>query len=104
MRYNSSTLTGISGKNVLGLSVFDWSNDCYSIHNVCSGAYAGNKMWKDLKFCNIFVDPNTGKVIDIEWYNYFYEIGNHKISYYSTNSMKYYYQYYNGKEPEEGDD
>lgn len=104
VRYNSSTLTGISGKNVLGLSVFDWSNDCYSIHNVCSGAYAGNKMWKDLKFCNIFVDPNTGKVIDIEWYNYFYEIGNHKISYYSTNSMKYYYPYYNGKEPEEGDD
>lgn len=103
-RYHSSTLTGISNKDVLTMSVHDWNSPCYSIHNNCSGAYAGQSLWKDLNVCNIFVDPDTGKVIDIEWLNYFYEIGNHSVTYYRPYTMKYYYPYWNGKEPENGDD
>lgn len=103
-RYHSSTFTGISNKDVLTLSVHDWSNKCYTIHNNCSGAYAGNNMWTDLNMCNVFIDPDTGRVIDIEWYNYFYEVGNHSITYYRPYTMKYYYPYWNGDEPIGGDD
>ena len=28
---------------------------------------------------NLYIDPDTGKVIDIEWYNYFYENLNYKL-------------------------
>lgn len=103
-RYHSSTFTGISNKDVLTLSVHDWSNKCYTIHNRCSGEYAGNSLWSDLNMCNVFIDPDTGKVIDIEWYNYFYEVGNHSITYYRPYTMKYYYPYWNGEEPNGGDD
>lgn len=103
-RYHSSTFTGISNKDVLTLSVHDWSNKCYTIHNICSGAYAENYLWADLNMCNVFIDPDTGKIIDIEWYNYFYEVGNHSITYYRPYTMKYYYPYWNGEEPKGGDD
>ena len=102
--YHSSTFTGISNKDVLTLSVHDWSNKCYTIHNICSGAYAENYLWADLNMCNVFIDPDTGKIIDIEWYNYFYEVGNHSITYYRPYTMKYYYPYWNGEEPKGGDD
>lgn len=100
VRYRSSNLTGITNRDVLMLSVFDTSSPCYSIHNVCSGAYKDNTLWDDLNYCNIFVDPNTGKVIDIAWYNYFYEVGNYKLSYSTIGSLDYYYPYYNGIDPE----
>lgn len=30
---------------------------------------------------NLYIDPDTGKVIDIEWYNYFYENLNYKLTF-----------------------
>ena len=29
-----------SGVNLNSITVHDWSNKCYTIHNICSGAYA----------------------------------------------------------------
>ena len=49
-------------------------------------------------------DPDTGKVIDIEWYNYFYENLNYKLTFTRPYTMKYYYPYWNGEEPAGGDD
>uniref|UniRef100_UPI004057C0DD hypothetical protein n=1 Tax=Agathobacter sp. TaxID=2021311 RepID=UPI004057C0DD len=103
-RYVSSSLTGVSGKYVLTLSVIDINNPCYKIHVRGTGNYSGISYWKDLNFANVFIDPDTGKIIDIEWYNYFYENGNHSVSYTRPYTMKYYYPYWNGSEPEGGDD
>ncbi|MDE6214452.1 MAG: hypothetical protein K2M70_13390 [Lachnospiraceae bacterium] len=100
--YVTSTFTKYSGP-VLVLSLHSIERPIYSIHNVCTGAFSGNAMWKDVNYVNVFVDPNTGKVIDIEWLNYFYEIGSHSITYARPFTMKYYYPYINGHEPEGGD-
>lgn len=100
--YHSSTFTSYSGP-VLTLSLYSANNPFYTIHNLCSGAYSGNTLWQDLRYVNVFINPNTGKVVDIEWFNYFYEVGSHSIMYYRPYSMKYYYPYYNGQEPVGGD-
>lgn len=88
--------------NVLELSLYS-SNSFYNIHCVCSGAYAANRYYKDLNFVTVFINPNTGKLVDIEHINYFYEYatGSNSMTFtrpYST-ATKYYYPYYNGEEP-----
>lgn len=100
----NSSFTGIKDKHVLTLSVFDWSNPCYKIHVRGTGNSSDMTCWKDLNMANVFIDPDTGKVIDIEWYNYFYENLNNKLSFTRPYTMKYYYPYWNGEEPEGGDD
>lgn len=100
--YVTSTFTKYSGP-VLILSLHSTDRPIYSIHNVCSGAFSENTMWKDVNYVNVFVDPNTGKVFDIEWFNYFYEISNHSVTYARPFTMKYYYPYINGYEPKGGD-
>lgn len=88
--------------NVLELSLYS-SNSFYNIHCICSGAYAANRYYKDLNFVTVFINPNTGKLVDIEHINYFYEYatGSNSMTFtrpYST-ATKYYYPYYNGEEP-----
>lgn len=100
----SSSFTGIKNKHVLTLSVFDWSTPCYKIHVRGTGSSSDMTYWKDLNMANVFIDPDTGKVIDIEWYNYFYENLNNKLTFTRPYTMKYYYPYWNGEEPEGGDD
>lgn len=94
--YQRSTLTNISNKPVLTLSLFsDPNTPFYKIHNVCSGAYAGNSMWADLNYAQVYIDPDTGRVIDIRYFNYFYEIGSHDITYNNPyGTMQYYYSIY----------
>lgn len=100
----SSSFTGIKDKYVLTLSVFDWSTPCYWIHVRGTGNSSDMTYWKDLNMSNLYIDPDTGKVIDIEWYNYFYENLNNKLSFTRPYTMKYYYPYWNGEEPKGGDD
>lgn len=88
--------------NVLELSLYS-SSSFYNIHCVCSGSYAANYYYKDLNFVTVFINPNTGKLVDIEHINYFYEYatGSNSMTFtrpYST-ATKYYYPYYNGEEP-----
>lgn len=88
--------------NVLELSLYS-SSSFYNIHCVCSGSYAANHYYKDLNFVTVFINPNTGKLVDIEHINYFYEYatGSNSMTFtrpYST-ATKYYYPYYNGEEP-----
>ena len=88
--------------NVLELSVYS-ANKFYNIHCICSGAYAANNLYKDLNFVTVFINPNTGKLVDIQHINYFYEYatGSNSMSFtrpYSSYT-KYYYPYYNGEEP-----
>lgn len=88
--------------NVLELSLYS-TEKFYNIHCVCSGSYAANNYYKDLNFVTVFINPNTGKLVDIEHINYFYEYatGSNSMTFtrpYST-ATKYYYPYYNGEEP-----
>ena len=100
----NSSFSGIKDKYVLTLSVFDWSTPCYWIHVRGTGSSSDMTCWKDLNMANLYIDPDTGKVIDIEWYNYFYENLNYRLSFTRPSTMKYYYPYWNGKEPNGGDD
>lgn len=88
--------------NVLELSVYS-TNKFYNIHCICSGAYAANHLYKDLNFATVFINPNTGKLVDIQHINYFYDYatGSNSMTFtrpYSSYT-KYYYPYYNGEEP-----
>lgn len=93
---------GASG-NVLELSVYSANEKFYKLHCRCTGSYAANNYYKDLYFVTVFIDPNTGKLVDIEHINYFYEYatGSNSMTFtrpYST-ATKYYYPYYDGNEP-----
>lgn len=90
--------------NVLELSLYTLNpENFYKIHCSCSGAYAANRLYKDLNFATVFIDPNTGKLVDIAHINYFYEYatGSNSMSFTRphNDSTKYYYPYFNGKEP-----
>lgn len=100
----NSSFSGIKDKYVLTLSVFDWSTPCYWIHVRGTGSSSDMTYWKDLNMANLYIDPDTGKVIDIEWYNYFYENLNYRLTFTRPYTMKYYYPYWNGEEPKGGDD
>lgn len=90
--------------NVLELSLYSLNpENFYKIHCVCSGAYAANNLYKDLNFATVFINPNTGKLVDIQHINYFYDYatGSNSMTFtrpYSSYT-KYYYPYYNGEEP-----
>lgn len=90
--------------NVLELSLYSLNpENFYKIHCVCSGAYAANNLYKDLNFATVFINPNTGKLVDIQHINYFYDyaMGSNSMTFtrpYSSYT-KYYYPYYNGEEP-----
>lgn len=100
----NSAFTGVKDKYVLSLSVFDWSTPCYKVHVRGTGSSSDMTFWQDLNTANLYIDPDTGKVIDIEWYNYFYENLNYRLTFTRPYAMKYYYPYWNGEEPEGGDD
>lgn len=102
--FNGTKGVGPSG-NVLELSLYSSKEKFYKIHCSCSGSYANNTYNKDLNFVTVFIDPNTGKLVDIEHINYFYEYlgGSNSMTFtrpYSSDT-KYYYQYYNSEEPTE---
>lgn len=80
----NSSFSGIKDKYVLTLSVFDWSTPCYWIHVRGTGSSSDMTCWRNLNMANLYIDPDTGKVIDIEWYNYFYENLNYKAYLYQT--------------------
>ena len=77
----NSSFSGIKDKYVLTLSVFDWSTPCYWIHVRGTGSSSDMTCWRNLNMANLYIDPDTGKVIDIEWYNYFYENLNYKLTF-----------------------
>ena len=100
----NSSFTGKKDMYVLVLSVFDLQSPCYKVHVRGTKDYSDITYWQDFNTANVYIDPSTGKVIDIQWYNYFYENANYKITTTRPYQLKYYYGYWNGEEPEGGDD
>lgn len=99
---NGSRGVGPNNIHALELSLYS-STNFYHIHCTCSGAYASNNMYKDVNFVTVFINPDTGTLVDIEHINYFYEYasGSNSMTFtrpYSTHT-KYLYPYYNQDEP-----
>ena len=101
--------TGETELHVLQLSlVSDQEDDeCfYRFNCYCTGAFIDEYLCTNLNWGTVFINPNTGKAIDIYYFNYLYDlIGGtaNKLSFLSTHMTKsrYLYPYYDGKDPEE---
>ncbi len=98
--HGSKSNMPIQNKNLLELSVSSPSS-FYNINCLCSGAYRDNNLYLNLNYATVLIDPDTGKLVDISYFNYFYDyaMGSNSMSFTRPYSMKYYYPYYNGEEP-----
>jgi hypothetical protein len=106
---SGSTGTGEKDINVLQLSlVSDGENDddFYILNCNCTGAYIDEYMNTSLNWGTVYINPDTGKVVDIYFFNYFYDFirgSANKLHFltYDMKNCKYLYPYLNGKEPKE---
>ena len=92
--YHNSTRPAmqVSSRPALMLTFYS-DSDFYRIHCVCSGAYAMNNLWQDLNFVTVLIDPDTGKLIDIVEYNYYYDfapVGSNSITFTRPYLMTFY--------------
>ena len=63
-----------TGIDVLELSIYTHdATDFYKIHCRATGAYVANNYNRDLFFATVLINPNTGKLVDIEYFNYYYD-------------------------------
>ncbi len=98
--YGSKSNMPIQNKHLLELSVSSPSN-FYNINCSRSGAYRANNLYLNVNYATVLIDPDTGKLVDISFFNYFYDyaVGSNSMLFTRPYSMKYYYPYYNGEEP-----
>ena len=94
--------TGYENQYVLELSLYS-DTYFYNINCRCTGSYSSNNYINSLCFATVFIDPSTGKLVDIEHVNYFYDYasGSNYMLYYRPCSSytTYLYPYWNSKEP-----
>lgn len=94
IQYFSSTRPNInvSSRPALALTLVG-PKGFYSIHCSCMGAYIENNLWKNLDYVVVIIDPNTGKMIDIMEFNYFYDfaVGSNELIFTRPYDMKFYF-------------
>ncbi len=99
--YQSSTMPAkqIDGKPVLqvtfttdGLSDATSYRNFYSINCWGRGEYSGDTWYQNYMWCTVFIDPDSGKLVDIPEINYFYNISDkmHSINYHALTNWDYY--------------
>lgn len=79
----------VSNRYVLKLTYYGSSN-LYKIHCYGSGAYSGNTFNQDMTFATVIIDPESGRLIDIDYYNYYYDFnptGNNSITLLNNSSL-----------------
>lgn len=86
----------VSSRAALELTFYSDSN-FYSVHCVCTGAYKENNLWQDFKAVTVIIDPSTGKLIDIESFNYYYDyaVGSNSLTFTRRYPSMTLYQYGN---------
>ncbi len=94
VHYHSSTKPAmkVSSRPALLLTFYD-DSDFYRIHCTGSGAYSTNTLWEDLNYVTVLIDPDTGKLIDIVEYNYYYDfapVGSNSITWTRSYTMTFY--------------
>ena len=72
----------VGSRAALELTFYSDSN-FYSVHCRCTGAYKENNLWQDFKAVTVIIDPSTGKLIDIENFNYYYDyaVGSNSLTF-----------------------
>lgn len=71
--YYSSTrpAMSVSSRNVLKLT-YRCNSNFYRINCFCTGAYAMNNYSQNYNYVTVIIDPETGRLIDIVYFNYYY--------------------------------
>ncbi len=91
--YNYSTrpAMNVSGRPALMLTYIS-EKPFYKIHCSTTGAFSENNFWDDLGVVTVLIDPETGKLIDITEFNYFYDfaVGSNRIDWSSGYKMIFY--------------
>lgn len=80
--YISSTRPAMSVGSKYVLSLTFTGDRLYRIHNYCTGAYSMNNFSQDFDAVNVLIDPETGKLVDILEFNYYYDfapVGSNQI-------------------------
>lgn len=62
----------VSNRNVLKLT-YRCNSNFYRINCFCTGAYAMNNYSQTYNYVTVIIDPETGKLIDIVEFNYYYD-------------------------------
>ncbi|MBO4375664.1 MAG: hypothetical protein J5811_00065 [Lachnospiraceae bacterium] len=72
--YHSSTRPAmdVNKKPALKLTLYG-EHDMYLVHCKCDGPFSMNNYWIDFGAVTVIVDPDTGKLIEISDFNYFYD-------------------------------
>ena len=72
--YHSSTrpATDANRKPALKLTFYG-EPEMYLVHCRCTNAFSMNNYWRDYDEVTVIIDPDTGKLIDIFNFNYFYD-------------------------------
>lgn len=82
----------INSKYVLEMWFTSTEDDFYFINCFCTGAYERNHLWVNLAAVDVIIDPDTGKIVDIADFNYFYgyAVGDNKMTLSSFEQLKYF--------------
>lgn len=99
--YHSSTkpYINVGSKNLLRLMFYTDTNSpvkFYRINCRGTGAYAANTLIVDPTYAIVLIDPDTGKLVDISDFNYFYDfaMGSNRITCSGSQQMKFNYSLY----------
>lgn len=91
--YNSTKpAMTVSSRPALMLTYYANTN-FYTIHCRGTGAYSMNTLWTELPYVTVLIDPETGSLIDIVEYNYYYDfspVGTNSILWTRSYSMTFY--------------
>ena len=70
--YSTKPAMKVSARPALMLT-FISESDFYRVHCRCTGYYSSNNYWQDYNWVTAIIDPETGKLIDIYRFNYYYD-------------------------------
>lgn len=81
----------INSKYVLEMWFACTGDNFYFINCFCTGAYERNHFWKNLAAVDVIIDPDTGKIVDIADFNYFYgyAVGDNSMTLSSFEQLTY---------------
>jgi len=73
VHYYNSTKPAMHVSDRPALMLTYTGNAFYKIHCRCTKEYAKNSLWQDHNAVTVLIDPETGKLIDIVDFNYYYD-------------------------------
>lgn len=91
--YSTRPAMNVSSRPVLELTLYSDTN-FYKVPCRGTGAYAQNTFWHDFNAVTVLIDPNTGKLVDIVEFNYYYDfapVGSNSLTFTRPYKTTFYY-------------